>query len=344
MSKGRKALFDVLKTAFFLGIGILLICLVVRNLTEKDKSEIFLSFSKANYGIIILIMLLGILSHVSRAIRWQIMIEPLGHKPRFLNTFMAVMVGYMANLAVPRIGEVTRCGILKRYENLPLDSVFGTVVVERIIDSFLLLVVSVITILWQFDVLSAKLFEAYDTLFKPAQSQDAFPIKTVLIISFCILILVLFLMRKSILKSKFALKFIEFLKGFSAGLRTITKLKKPYTFVFHSVLIWVIYFSGIYVGFMALPETSTLGIGASLAILFFGTFAFILVQGGIGAYQIIVQNTLIIYGISANVGYALGWIIWSSQTIAIIIGGLLSLILLPILNKKTNGISSNTSK
>jgi hypothetical protein len=146
------------------------------------------------------------------------------------------------------------------------------------------------------------------------------------------------------MNSKLVIKIIGFLKGFSAGLKTITKLKSPFWFVFHSVFIWVIYFLGIYVGFKALPETSVLGVGASFAILFFGTFAFVLVQGGIGAYQIIVQNTLVIYGISANVGYALGWIIWSSQTLAIVIGGLLSLILLPILNKNKHGLPASHSK
>ena len=160
MNKSNKLFVDILKTTIFLGIGILLIWLVVRNLTEKDKTEILSSFSQANYGVILLVMILGIFSHVSRAIRWQIMIEPLGHKPSFLNTFMAVMVGYLANLAVPRIGEVTRCGVLKRYENLPLDSVFGTVVVERIMDTILLMIVSIITIVWQFDILSSKLIEA----------------------------------------------------------------------------------------------------------------------------------------------------------------------------------------
>ena len=344
MSNRKKILVDVFKTTFFLGIGILLIWLVIRNLTEKDKAEILHSFSQANYGVIALIMLLGIFSHVSRAIRWQIMIEPLGHKPGFLNTLMAVLVGYLANLAVPRIGEVTRCGILKRYENLPLDSVFGTVVIERLMDTLLLLIVSIITIVWQFDVLSAKLYEAYHTFVTPAKNPDAFPIKTILIISIFTFAIALFFLRKTIMKSKLVVKLIAFLKGFSAGLKTITKLKKPYLFVFHSVFIWVIYFLGIYVGFKALPETSALGIGASFAILFFGTFAFILVQGGIGAYQIIVQNTLVIYGISANVGYALGWIIWSSQTIAIIIGGLISLILLPILNKNKHGLPKSHSR
>jgi hypothetical protein len=342
MSNGRKILFDVLKTTLFLGIGILLIWLVVKNLTDKDKEEIMHSFGQANWGVISLIMLLGLLSNVSRAIRWQIMIEPLGHKPGLLNTFMAVMVGYLANLAVPRLGEVSRCGILKRYENLPLDSVFGTVVVERIIDTLLLLIVSTITVLWQFSLLASKLTEAYETYFK--SSNDTANYKMFGLIGFLSLLLVVFLMRKKLMQSKLVKKILGILKGFSAGLKTITQLKKPYLFIFHSILIWAIYFAGIYAGFKALPETSVLGIGAAMSILFFGTFAFILVQGGIGAYQIIVQNTLVIYGITANVGYALGWIIWSSQTFAVILGGLLSLILLPIINKDKNGIPSSYTK
>lgn len=123
-----------------------MIWLVVKNLTEKDRIEIMQSFSQANAGSIALVILIGLLSHVSRAIRWQIMIEPLGHKPGFLNTVMAVLVGYLANLAVPRLGEVSRCGILKKYENLPVDSVLGTVVVERIVDVLLLMIVSAITV------------------------------------------------------------------------------------------------------------------------------------------------------------------------------------------------------
>jgi len=345
MSKGKKILVDSIKTVVFLSIGVLLIWLVVKNLTEKDKAEILNSFNQANLGIVVLIMLLGILSNVSRAIRWQIMIEPLGHKPGFANTLMAVMVGYLANLAVLRSGEVSRCGVIKRYENLPFDSVFGTVVVERIIDTLLLLIVSIITIIWQFDIIAAPLIEAYNNYLKPTQSENALTLKTLIILSIFLLCIVLFLLRNKIANSKIGIKITGVLKGFSVGLKTITKLKKPYLFIFHSILIWVIYFAGIYVGFKSLPETSSLGAGAALAILFFGTFAFILVQGGIGAYQIIVQNTLVIYGVSANVGYALGWIVWSSQTFAIIIGGLISFIILPLINKNKYGLStSNTAK
>lgn len=341
MSKDKKIWLDVLKTLFFLGIGFLLIWLVVKNLTEKDKKEILDSFANAKIGIILLIMLLGILSNVSRAIRWQIMIEPLGKKPRFLNTFMAVLIGYLANLAVPRLGEVTRCGVLNRYENLPIDSTFGTVVVERMMDTLLLMIVSIITIIWQYDLLSVYLIDAYHNYISPSQNTNNFNLKLALFLSLMTLIIAIFLFRKKIMQSKFAQKLANMLKGFSAGLKTITQLKKPFLFIFHSIFIWLLYFIGIYIGFYALPETSTLGIGAAFAILFFGTFAYILVQGGIGAYQIIVQNTLMIYGVTANVGYALGWIVWSSQTLTIIIGGLVSLLILPHLNKQKHGLPSS---
>jgi uncharacterized protein (TIRG00374 family) len=340
MSKRRNILPDILKTGFFLSLGVLLIWLVVRNLTEKDKSEIMQSFADAGTIPILFVVLIGLLSHVSRAIRWQIMIEPLGHKPRFINTFLAVLVGYLANLAVPRLGEVSRCGILNKYEKLPVDSVLGTVVVERIVDVLLLLIVSVITLLWQFDVLYDKLYEAYQTYTNTGSSSDLFSLKTLLLMSIFTLMIAVILFRKKIAASKLYKKINGVLKGFMVGIKTITRLKRPYLFIFHSVFIWVLYFAGILAGFSALPQTAMLGPGAAAAILFFGTFAFILVQGGIGAYQIIVQNTLLLYGISSNVGYALGWIIWSSQTFTIIIGGLIALVILPHLNKKY-GLSSN---
>jgi uncharacterized protein (TIRG00374 family) len=340
MSNTKKIFLDVFKTLFFLGLGVLLIWLVVKNLSEKDKSEILAAVAEAKISIILLVMLLGFFSNVSRAIRWQIMMEPLGKKTSFKNTLMAVLVGYLANLAIPRLGEVSRCGIIKRYENLPLDSVLGTVVVERLTDMLLLLIVSVFTIVWQFELLSTKLTDAFHSFFETS-TQSQIYLKLVVLLSIVSLCAGLFFFRNKIKQSKIYFKITHLLKGFSNGLKTITQLKKPYLFVFHSLIIWLLYFVGIYIGFNALIATSNLGVGAALAVLFFGTFAFILVQGGIGAYQIIVQNTLLIYGISANVGYALGWIIWSSQTLMVILSGLISFLLLPLLNKNKNGLSTS---
>ena len=335
MSNLKKIAVDGLKTSFFLGLGILLIWLAVKDLSTNDRNEIIASFKQANVGVVLLVLLIGILSNLSRAIRWQLMIEPLGKKPGLATTFMAVMAGYLANLAVPRLGEVTRCGVLKKYENIPLDGAIGTVVIERLIDLVLLAIVSVITLVWQFDVLSATLKEAYVKLFGDADSTSAgMSLKLIVLIGLALLGIVLLVFRKKLLNTPLALKLKTILQGFSEGLQTISKLKSPGLFVFHSVLIWFLYFLGIYVGFHALPETSSLGAGAGFSILFFGTFAFIIVQGGIGAYQIIVQNTLVVYGISSNVGYALGWIIWSTQTAGIIVLGLLSLLILPIYHKR----------
>ncbi len=341
----KKIILNFLKTGIFLGTGILLIWLVVKNLSAKDKEEILQSFGQANYFWVALVMLSGIFSNISRTIRWQIMMEPLGQKPGFTNTFFAVLVGYLANLAVPRLGEISRCGIIKKYENLPFDSVLGTVVVERIIDTLLLAIVSLITIIWQFSFLSEQLYKAYQNIKTSLGNETFFWLKT-LIIGFIVLMLIFVIsFRKKLLQNPLTIKVKGILSGFLAGIKTISELKSPYLFVFHSVLIWILYLVGILFGFQALVETHTLGLGPALAILFFGTFAFIVVQGGIGAYQIIVQNTLMLYGISANIGYALGWIIWGSQTITVILSGLIALILLPIINKKTHELSySNTTK
>ncbi len=340
----RKTLNDILKTLIFLGIGGLLIWLVVRNLSPQDKLEIMNAIKQSNIWAIILVLLIGTMSNISRTIRWQIMIEPLGHKPSFKNTFMAVWVGYLANLAVPRLGEVSRCGVINRYEKLPVESVLGTVVVERIIDTLLLLVVCVVTLVWQFNILSDKLYEFYNSYASNESDNSVGTLKIIVLVSMAGVIILLWVFRNRIKNSNLVIKLIDLFKGFTKGIKTITQLKKPFWFIFHSIFIWVCYFFGTYAGFWALQETSVLGAGATFAILFFGTFAFILVQGGIGAYQIIVQNTLLLYGISSNIGYALGWIIWSSQTLGIILGGFISLLLLPLLNKNNHGLSASTKK
>jgi hypothetical protein len=334
---------NFIKTTFFLAIGLLLVWLVVRNLTDSDKSEILLSFKKANYSVILLVALIGLMSHVSRAIRWQTLLEPLGKKPSLINTIFAVLVGYLANLAVPRLGEVTRCGVLKQYEEIPFESAFGTVIVERIIDTILLLIVSIITIVWQFSILSSTLQSAMQTISGKSAGNSIIYL-VVIFIAIIILFVTLFVVFKTKIKnSALYLKIATTLKGFLEGIKTVSKLKRPWVFIFHSFFIWVLYLLAIYIGFKSLPETAHLGLGAALAILFFGTFAFIVVQGGIGAYQIIVQNTLVIYGISANIGYAVGWLLWGTQTITMVLCGVLSLILLPIINnkKQKNGLAEN---
>ena len=149
----KDKILNTAKFLFFLGIGIGLIWLVVKDLTEKDKEEIYKSFREANYWWIIVTILLGFLSNVSRAIRWKMLMKPLGHSPRLDNTVYAIFIGYMANYALPRLGEVTRCGILNRYDKVPMNELLGTVLAERAIDMLCLILIFFYTLFAQYSLI-----------------------------------------------------------------------------------------------------------------------------------------------------------------------------------------------
>ncbi len=292
----------------------------------------------ADYSWLVFSVVLGILSHVIRALRWKILLEPMGHHPKNSNTFYAVMIGYLANLALPRLGEVTRCGVLNRYEKIPINQSIATVIVERSVDMVLFLLLFIINLVIFFDQLNHYV---QDKVFKPLGEKFAFfdqNIFLIIIIS-CIgaagFISFLFFRKKFSHLSVYQ-KSKNLVFGFWKGLLSITKIKKPYTFVFQSLAIWVLYYLMIYVCFFSLPTTSHLGFDACLSMLIFGSIGIMVVQGGIGIYPAIIAETLVLYGISNTTGYALGWLTWSAQTVMIIIAGIVSLILLPILNKKKN--------
>lgn len=285
-------------------------------------------------------MLLGMLSHWIRALRWRILIEPLGYKPRKLNVYMAVLIAYLANLALPRLGEVSRCGILTQYEKIPFNKSFGTVITERIIDMIAFVLLFFIMIF----TMSAKLSEyVTQNIYIPLQSKlnitDALESSLLWsLIGITIVAIVVFLfLRKRLRNTKAYLKVNNMLTGFMAGIQSLLKIRQPILFFVYTIAIWVLYLLMAYVVFFSLKETSNLSMEAGLAILVFGSVGIMIVQGGIGIYPAIVAETLLLFSISSTTGYAMGWLIWSSQTIMILIAGVFSLLLLNTFNRKGNG-------
>ena len=266
----------------------------------------------------------------------------MGYVPRNSNVFFAVMIGYLANLALPRLGEVSRCGILTRYENIPFTKSFGTVIAERAVDMLMFIILFFTTVYLQSDRLSSYLqTKVYDLL--AAKFHYTIDFSTFFIFAsigiglFLIVgIMVLWkLLRQSALFQKIKAQIL----GFLEGVKSLYSIKRPLLFIFYSLAIWVLYLLMAYFVFYSLPETALLGIDAGLGVLIFGSIGIMVVQGGIGIYPFIVAETLILYSISKTTGYAVGWLIWSSQTLTVICLGILSLILLPLLNKHANGKS-----
>jgi glycosyltransferase 2 family protein len=328
----------VLKFTFFLGLGILITWLSLRNLTDIEKDEILKAFRTANYNWVILAIVLGICSHILRSLRWKLFFEPMGYNPSLKNTFYAVMIGYFANMAFPRLGEVSRCGILAKYEKIPFNKAFGSVITERAIDMILFVLLFLLTIFTQIGTIDHYL----DTKIYPkiyAKIQDPALIRMMLyggLALILVILVVLLLYRKRLASSRFGEKIRHLIAGFWEGLRSLSGIRYPYLFVAYSLLIWVLYFLMLYVCFFCFTETSGLSLGAGLSALVLGSVGIMITPGGIGLYPAIVQETLKLYGTAATTGLALGWIAWSAQTFMILIVGGLSLLLLSF-NRKPDG-------
>jgi glycosyltransferase 2 family protein len=329
----KKKIIAIFKYLIFLGIGIFLMWWQLSKMTPVQKLQFRESLLHANYLVIIPIMVIAILSHISRAIRWKIMIEHMGYRPSTANTFYATMCGYFANTFIPRAGEILRCTLLARYEKLPVNKLIGTILVERFFDLFCYFLIVIFTICIQLNTVSDFIRKK---LLLVSNSKTIFP-WWVVILTLGILAILLVLLGKWVLKRHSNHRHILKLKGFHIGLKegfiTILRLKKRKQFLFHTVFIWTMYLLEIYVGFFALSATSGLGLGAALSVLSLATLAMIVAPGGIGAFPVAIQQVLLIYSID-NISF--GWLMWSVATGIIIVAGSISFGLLIYNNKKSN--------
>jgi uncharacterized membrane protein YbhN (UPF0104 family) len=259
--------------------------------------------------------------------------KPLGYSPRLVNTFFAVMIGYLANLAVPRLGEVLKCTILGKYEKVPADKLVGTILIERAIDVVSLMIVFVIAIASQANIIGSY---AKTTLKNNFLTDDYSGILIKLTILLSSLVIFYFLLK--FIFNKYGeigiIKKINTLfKGVGAGLSSIKNLENKSTFIFHSIFIWLCYAAGTYIGFFVIPETSNLPIAATFPVLAFASIGMIITPGGIGSYQWFIMGVMVLYGIDEGHGYANGLLQWIAQFCIILVVGFVSLLALPYYNR-----------
>lgn len=330
----------ILKFLFFLGIGILLIWLVVKDKTDEEIANIKGALQQANYFWILFSVVISGLSHYFRALRWKLLLEPMGHQPKTSTTFFSVMVGYLANLALPRVGEVTRCGVLTRYEKVPFVQGFGSVIAERALDVVCVILLFFITLGIEFKKISGI---ANDLVFVPVAGKlQALMQKQLFVIIFCVVaimfIAAFFYFRKKI-KALTSGKVKGFVNGLWEGLLSVKKVDRPVMFIVHTILIWLMYILQVYVCFFAFEELKGLSFVVAMVITVFGSLAVVVVPGGTGVYQIIVIQILTtVYFMSQTASFAFAWSVWASQIVLILIAGMMSLILLPVLNKSEEEI------
>jgi len=278
-------------------------------------------FKEANYSFIFLGLFFGILSHLSRAYRWKFMLEPLGFKPKFTNSVLAVLVGYLVNLALPRAGEISRATVMANYEKIPFEKGFGTIVAERIADLIMMLSIVAITLFVQFDFIYNLLTKNFNP--------------TKIIIGLGVLSIGFFVFSSFVKKAKsgFLLKIKTFISGLVEGVTSIFKMKNKWAFIFHTLFIWAMYVAMFWATIPAIDGLNV-PLGGILIGFIAGGFSIAATNGGIGLYPIAVAGALALFDIPTEPATAFGWIMWTAQTAMIVVFGGLAFILLPIYNKK----------
>jgi uncharacterized membrane protein YbhN (UPF0104 family) len=319
----KKPVTTILQYLFFFGLGLLFVWLTVKDIDRAQWLHIKNSLVQARHWLIVPAFLLLVIAHYSRALRWKILMEPLGYHPSTFNTFAAVMIGYLVNAGVPRLGEVVKCTILARYEKVRADRLVGTIVMERAVDVVCLVVVFIAALIFQGGIIGEHVSAKFSSIFKD-QSGHTSVGKIALVLGGIIafFVIVYFLLKRfghidAVAKIK------DILRGIQHGLNSIRFIQHKGWFIFHSIFIWVLYLTATTVGIYALRETAHLGFGGGLTTLAVGSVGMILTPGGIGAYPLLVAKLMGWYDLDENtIGNALGWLLWSVQTLIILIGGL----------------------
>ena len=340
----KKWIKQLLQLVLFLGIGVFFIWLSIKDLTPEDtkmlKESSLQVFKLRPFLFIMLSILVMSLGHYCRGLRSVMLIKPLGYELRKSTSFYAVMVGYLANLAFPRLGEVLRCTFIQRYDNVPFQKTLGTIVTERVIDLIIWLVLLVIAIALNTSVLSELVIDQTtgETMGLWISHKFSSMIHNYSLIILGVVVVVigiaLYFTRHRWMKVKFFAKIGHLIKGVWQGLISIKDLENPLLFIFYTLCIWIAFFLGSYIIFFAFDFLSGLGFTPALSILAFGSIAFMIAQGGLGAYPLLAAEIFVLYGVNYNQGLAAAWIGWSAQTIMVLVLGFASLILAAFLNKK----------
>ncbi len=335
----NKKIFTILKFCIFFSLGVFLVWWSIQQIPQTEYEAFLKSLRTAKYWMIFPVFLILSSSHVIRALRWKLLMEPMGYKPSFANTFFAVMIGYLTNFALPRLGEILKCTILAKYEHIPAEKNIGTIVAERAFDVICLLLMFVLALILQYDAVIAAYYKMvdYSSSIKNSESSTGYYIKI-----FIIVLLVAFVLWMIVSKKWQLLltKTKNILKGIVEGLLSALKLKQKKLFILYSILIWALYLAGTWIGLYATTGTGV-GFSAAVSCLAFASIGMILTPGGIGAYAILIAKVLEINEVPYALGLANGTLQWFAQFAIIVVVGFICVILLPIYNRNKNLSSSH---
>ena len=318
-----KPLLNILKYALLLAISGALMVYALRGLDPDSIKE---SILRANYSWLAVTMLLSVLGYFSRAYRWQMQLAASRHRAPYWEVYHAMMVGYLANIVLPRMGEVIRCSVLRRTSGVPVDVSLGTVITERVIDVVVLLGLLGSTLLLDFNkfwgFVHGLLFDKYDSL--AASRPTLLAVGGLTLAALLLFGYLLFRHLERLRQHTLFVKVMNFVKGLLAGIFSILKLENKSIFLLHTAFTWIVYYLMDYLAFFCFPETYNLDMKAGLAVLTFGAFGMAApVAGGIGPFHVMVQSTLLVYGISKEAGIAYALVVHGAQTLLMaLLGGI----------------------
>jgi uncharacterized protein (TIRG00374 family) len=314
-----------LKVILPLLIGAAILYYYLSGFTPEQLNEIYQNIKTADYKWLVVSLFLGLLSHIIRAYRWDYLLDTLGYHPKKANLVMTVGLSYLLNLVVPRAGEIGRAASLSKYEkDIQFEKAFGTIVAERVADIIFLFLFILLALFFQFNLI-LKLVE-------PILPKSPFWLAFEIMIVIALFGLLYYFARKS--DNKIIIKIRTFITGLLLGMQSILKMPHKWWFIIQTILIWLLYIGMFWVVLFAFPETKHLSFDAVLVSFIAGSIAMVISNGGFGVYPVFVAEALSIYGVSKEIGTAFGLLMWTSQTLLVIIFGLFCMILLPVYNKK----------
>jgi uncharacterized membrane protein YbhN (UPF0104 family) len=331
----KKQLIKLLKTVLPLLLGVYLTWYIFHSMTEESLHFFYKSLEEANYFLVILSLVFGGLAYYARAKRWQYTLEPLGFKTNTWNRYHAMMIGYVVNMTIPRAGEASRAMMLQQSDEVPFVKSFGTIIMERLIDLLLLGVISIIT----FYLVGKDFWEIKNEIIKKTglndNSSSLYSTLKWVLVSCLLLAMVIVSFVKSVRK-----KIIDFVLSLKEGVFSIFKIQAPGKYLLFTFLIWGSYIVMFFIPFYALNDTDLVPIRGILLAFILGAGGISFTNGGIGTYPLLVGIVSGFYLKKVGIDHpeaianALGMLIWMSQTLLMIVLGLISLYVLPRKIKK----------
>lgn len=341
----KKAIIPVLKYIFFLGVGVLLLWLGFRKL---DLQAIWVDILNADYGWLFFGLFFAILSHIARALRWNLLINSLGYKTRLSSTFYSVMIGYLANTAIPRMGEFARCGVLSKKEKIPFNALFGTVISERFFDLLMLMIILFLIVVFQLDLVGSFVFKITEPIIVAISSNMLYIILVgvVTLVLLAGIVYLIWAMKSKLKTVPFYQKVRDFIDGLLNGIKTIFRMHQKWMFMFYTGIIWLFYIVMVYLPFKMLAETSGLNFLDGTTVMGLGSLGIVApVPGGIGAYHYITKVILTeLYAVEANAAMSYATIAHAGQTMLNVIIGALSYFAIGFAARKQKPLNESTQK